>query len=123
MCNAEEEGGPRNGVMTALDDFIAEHRRAVRKLVLPIYFGLAIVVEEDRLAAQPELDQALDRLESSEGRYELLEVAEATRLRAMIFQHTDHFRRNARADRAVPATWPSSRTRCSTATTSRTSSG
>jgi cephalosporin hydroxylase len=101
MCNAAEEGGPRNGVMTALEDFLAEHDRPVRRLVIPIYFGLAIVVEEDRLAERPELDRALQGLESSEGRYQLLEVAEATRLRAMVFQHTDHFRRNARADRAV----------------------
>jgi cephalosporin hydroxylase len=101
MCNAEEEGGPRNGVMTGLEDFLAEHPRSVRTVVLPIYFGLAIVVEDDRLAECPELSQALDRLESSEGRYELLQVAEATRLRAMVFQHTDHFRRDARADRAV----------------------
>jgi cephalosporin hydroxylase len=101
MWNAEEEGGPRNGVMTALEDFLAEHPRPVRRLVLPIYFGLAIVVEEDRLASRPDLERALERLENSEGRTELLEVAEATRLRAMIFQHTDHFRRECRADRAV----------------------
>ena len=101
MCNAEEEGGPRNGVMTALEDFIGEHPRPLRTLVIPIYFGLAIVTEEERLAARPELERALDRLESSEGRYELLDVAEATRLRAMVFQHTDHFRRESRADRAV----------------------
>jgi cephalosporin hydroxylase len=101
MWNAEEEGGPRNGVMTALEDFIAGHPRPLRKLVIPIYFGLAIVAEEDRLAARPDLERALARLESSEGRYELLEVAEATRLRAMVFQHTDHFRRESRADRAV----------------------
>jgi cephalosporin hydroxylase len=101
MCNAEEEGGPRNGVMTGLEDFLAEHPRPVRKLVLPIYFGLAIVVEEDRIGAHPEIDKALDRLESAEGRYELLEVAEELRLKAMIFQHNDYFRRNARADRAV----------------------
>jgi cephalosporin hydroxylase len=101
MCNAEHEGGPRNGVMTALEDFLEEYGRPVRKLVLPIYFGLAIVVEQDRLAAQPEIDKALDRLESAEGRYELLDVAEATRLRAMIFQHNNFFSRNARSDRAV----------------------
>ena len=29
--------------MTALEDFIAEHPRPLRKLVIPIYFGLAIV--------------------------------------------------------------------------------
>ena len=55
MCNALEEGGPRNGVMTAVDDFIAEHDRPLRVVVLPIYFGLAIVVEEERLVEQPEL--------------------------------------------------------------------
>jgi cephalosporin hydroxylase len=101
MCNAEEEGGARNGVMTGLEDFLAGHPRPVRKLVLPIYFGLAIVIEEDRIAAQPEIDKALDRLESSEGRYELLRLAEELRLKAMIFQHNDYFRTNKRSDRAV----------------------
>jgi cephalosporin hydroxylase len=101
MCNAEEEGGPRNGVMTGLEDFLAGHPSPVRKLVLPIYFGLAIVVEEDRIAVQPEIDKALDRLESSEGRYELLQLAEELRLKAMIFQHNDYFRSNKRSDRAV----------------------
>src|SRR4029078_11929786 len=33
--NAALEGGPRNGVMTALDDFVAEYDRPLRVLVLP----------------------------------------------------------------------------------------
>ena len=45
MCNAIEEGGPRNGVMTAVDDFVAQHPEPLHVLVIPIYFGLAIVVE------------------------------------------------------------------------------
>jgi cephalosporin hydroxylase len=101
MWNAKEEGGPRNGVMTALEDFLAEHDQTVRTVVLPIYFGLAVVVEEGWFADRPELAAALDRLESAEGRGELLEVAETTRLRAMVFQHTDKFRRDQRIDRAV----------------------
>src|SRR5262249_53979657 len=40
-CNAVHEGGPRNGVMTALDDFVTEHDRSVRVVVLPVYHGLA----------------------------------------------------------------------------------
>ena len=68
MYNALEEGGPRNGVMTGVDDFVAEHDKPLRVVVLPIYFGLAIVVEEERLARQPELAAELDRLESAEGR-------------------------------------------------------
>jgi cephalosporin hydroxylase len=87
MFNATHEGGPRNGVMTALDDFVAAYDRPLRVLVLPIYFGLAIVAEEDRLAANPELAAVLDHLESAEGREELLEVAESQRLTTLRFQH------------------------------------
>ncbi len=72
MCNAEHEGGPRNGVMTGLDDFLAEHDAPYRLVTIPIYFGLAIVVEEERLERQPELAAVLDHLESAEGRLALL---------------------------------------------------
>ena len=99
MHNALVEGGPRNGVMTALEDFIAEHPEPLRLLVVPIYFGLAIVVEEERLAADPELAEVLDQLEGAEGRGALLEIAEQTRLRAMLYQHTDHYTRNAQIAR------------------------
>ncbi|MBK5289953.1 MAG: class I SAM-dependent methyltransferase [Acidimicrobiia bacterium] len=100
MCNALEEGGPRNGVMTGLDDFVAEYDRPLRVVVLPIYFGLAIVVEESRLSEQPELAAALDHLESAEGRGRLLEVAEQVRLRAMMFQHNVYFQENQQLARA-----------------------
>ena len=63
--NALVEGGPRNGVMTALDDFIAEYDRPLRRLVLPVYFGLAIVVEEDApRRASPSSRALLDSFES-----------------------------------------------------------
>ncbi len=101
MNNAELEGGPRNGVMTALDDFEAEYDRPLRRVVLPIYFGLAFVVEEARLERQPGLAAALEQLESSEGRGELLEVSERVRLRAMIFQHNVHYQRDEHVERAT----------------------
>ncbi len=101
MHNAEIEGGPRNGVMTGLDDFIAEYDKPVRRVHLPIYFGLAIVVEEERLAREPQLAAALDRLESDEGRFDLLQVAEEVRLRAMIFQHNVFFQRSEQVERAT----------------------
>ncbi|MGH9025873.1 MAG: CmcI family methyltransferase [Acidimicrobiia bacterium] len=84
--NAVAEGGAHNGVMTALDDFIAEYGRPLRRLVLPIYFGLAIVADEDRLASQPELARILDWLESTEGKDKLLELAESVRIRGMVHQ-------------------------------------
>jgi cephalosporin hydroxylase len=101
MNNARREGGPRNGVMTGLEDFLAEHANPVRVVVVPIYFGLAIVVEEQRLTAEPALAAALDRLESAAGRHDLLEVAEEVHLRAMIFQHNVFFKRAEQLERAV----------------------
>jgi hypothetical protein len=64
LHNALREGGPRNGVMTALDDFVAEHDEPLRRLVIPIYFGLAIVVEERMLDEHPALRDRLDAIES-----------------------------------------------------------
>ena len=99
MFNAEVEGGPRNGVMTAIDDWMAEHDRPLRLLVLPIYFGLAIVVEEERLQQQPEIAAALERLESREGKHDLLELGEDLRLRAMVMQHNMHYPKLATIER------------------------
>ena len=99
MFNAEVEGGPRNGVMTAIDDWMAEHDRPLRLLVLPIYFGLAIVVEEERLQQQPEVAAALERLESREGKHDLLLLGEDLRLRAMVMQHNMHYPKLATIER------------------------
>lgn len=98
MNNALEEGGPENGVMTALDDFIDEHDRPLRRIVIPIYFGLAIVVEEDRLARQPALAEAIEQLESPESLRRLLELGEQLRIKAMVFQHNVYFDSQKRLD-------------------------
>jgi hypothetical protein len=84
LHNAELSGGRRNGVMTALDDFIEAYDRPVRRLVLPFYFGLAIVVEEERLASAPDLAAVLDHLGTAEGRQELLELSERIRIDAAV---------------------------------------
>ncbi|NLD76560.1 MAG: hypothetical protein GX643_07815, partial [Acidimicrobiales bacterium] len=89
--NATHEGGPRNGVMSGLEDWMAEHPEPLRMVVLPIYFGLAIVVEESRLANQPELAAVLDEIEGVEGRNRLLELGEELRLQAMVFQHNAYY--------------------------------
>jgi cephalosporin hydroxylase len=101
MFNAETEGGPRNGVMTALDDFLAEYERPVRKLLIPTYFGLAIVADSEWLERRPQLADVFDRLESRDGLQDLLDIAEEMRLRAMIFQHNVYYDRQERLDRAT----------------------
>jgi cephalosporin hydroxylase len=99
--NAVTEGGARNGVMTALDDFVAEYDQPVRRLVLPVYFGLAIVVEESRLEREPELRALLDSFESEAGKDILLDIAESTRLQAILFQHNDFYGRRHLLTRAA----------------------
>src|SRR4029079_17982605 len=86
LHNALREGGPRNGVMTALDDFLAEHDAPLRRIVLPIYFGLAIVVEERMLDDHPALRAQLDAVESQAGKEALLELSEKIRIDATVFE-------------------------------------
>ena len=87
MANATSEGGERNGVMTAVDDFVAAHPKPIRVVVLPVYFGLAILVEEDVLAHSAKLRWHFDRLESENGKDQLMKLAERAHLKAMIYQH------------------------------------
>ena len=70
-------------------------------LVLPIYFGLAIVVEEARLDRTPELKAVLDRLESAPGRYDLLRLSEQLRLKAMAYQHATFYQSDEKLDRSA----------------------
>jgi hypothetical protein len=87
LANAQLEGGPRNGVMTAIEDFIGACDGPLRLVVLPIFFGLAIVVAEERLAIQPALAATLDRLEGPEGKDMLLRLSEDIRIDGLLLDH------------------------------------
>jgi len=43
---AAREGGPRNGVLTAIEDFITAHQR-LRLAVVPAFFGLGVVWDSE----------------------------------------------------------------------------
>jgi len=49
FANAKHEGGPRNGVLTAVEDFIDETQRELELFILPGDEGLGIVVDRKRL--------------------------------------------------------------------------
>jgi cephalosporin hydroxylase len=85
LHNAEREGGPRNGVLTAIEDFVAEHPEPLRLVVLPVYYGLALVAEERRLAENPELAAAFERFEGVEGQRLLVALGERIRLDEAVF--------------------------------------
>ena len=67
----------------------------------PIYFGLAIVVEEDALAAQPELAAAArpPRV-GTEGRLDLLELSERIRLEAAAYEQAVWYSTTGRLEQA-----------------------
>jgi hypothetical protein len=101
LANATFEGGERNGVMTAVDDFLAAHPKPVRVLFLPVYFGLAILAEEEVLAHSAKLRWHFDRLEGEHGKDQLMKLAERARLKAMIHQHAAQQRADQRHARLV----------------------
>jgi hypothetical protein len=56
--SAAHEGGPRNGVLTAVEDFVAE-REDLRLVVVPAFFGLGVAWERSANGAS-ELAEILD---------------------------------------------------------------
>ena len=120
LDNAVHDGGPRNGVMTALEDFVREYERPVRTVIVPIHFGLAIVVDEQRLEDCPRLVSVLDELESAEGRYRQLESPSPSHLTTCSSSTTCTSPASGGSKHRRAAISTSSRVRCSTSTTSRT---
>jgi hypothetical protein len=81
---AAREGGPRNGVLTAVEDFVAS-RDGLRLAVVPAFFGLGVAWERDApWAAEVEREVA------PYDRHPVLERLEANRvlhLAASTYQH------------------------------------
>jgi hypothetical protein len=52
LANALHEGGPLNGVMTAIEDYIASSKLDIQLYVLPYFNGLGFLVPEQRMTAE-----------------------------------------------------------------------
>jgi hypothetical protein len=79
LCNAEHEGGPRNGVMTAIEDFVAGAPEPLTVTVLPVLYGLGVVMPAARLDGNPALGAWLARWNTVDGWAELARLAEEYR--------------------------------------------
>ncbi len=79
--SAAREGGPRNGVLTAVEDFVAAHD-ALRLVVVPAFFGFGVVWHRDAAWA-PEVARILDPWD----RNPLLERLEANRVHQLAQAH------------------------------------
>jgi hypothetical protein len=82
LANTEREGGPRNGVMTAVEDFIAGSSRDWRLVVVEGLSGLAVLTPPERLT--PSVQKALDRFDSCEFLLEHIRVLERARIDAQL---------------------------------------
>jgi hypothetical protein len=87
---AAREGGPQNGVLTAVEDFV-EGREDVRLAVVPVFFGLGVVWRRDAPWAD-----ALSALLEPWDRNPLLDRLEANRVLHLAVAHF-HFIEGAQA--------------------------
>ena len=96
--SAAREGGPRNGVLTAVEDFVAD-REGIRLVVVPVFFGFGVAWH----AASPGADE-LARILEPWDRNPLLERLEENRLHhlatgyARTVEGWDRDRRDARRE-------------------------
>lgn len=98
MNNGIQEGGDRNGVMTAIEDYLGESPHQWKVLHLPMYFGVTILIPEARLQARPQLREYADWLEKQLHGSDLIALAERLRLAETIQAQALHEElRSARA--------------------------
>jgi hypothetical protein len=100
---AAQEGGPRNGVLTAIEDFLAD-RAELRLGIVPAFFGLALLYPREAAYASE-----LTRLLEPWDRNPLLERLERNRVLHLASSHvqlsmaTDAQQRLARAEAMLRA--------------------
>jgi len=88
LYKAEHEGGTRNGVLTALEDFLLETDIALRLEVVPVDFGLGFLASEALQDSRPALRSLLDCLHTPEFAERLVAHAEERRIEDLIgLQH------------------------------------
>jgi Methyltransferase domain len=96
---AEREGGPRNGVLTAVEDFVSE-RDGLRLAIVPAFFGLGVVWRADAPWAEAVAD-----IIGPWDRNPLLERLEANRVLHLASSHFQMVRAatfKRRVDRQEP---------------------
>lgn len=82
FAHAVQEGGPRNGVRTAIEDFLAGREKEFQVIWLPLLFGLAVIVPRARLGGNDALGEVLGSLDLSRQLRNLCKIAELERIDA-----------------------------------------
>ena len=87
LCHAEQEGGPHNGVLTAIEDFISESPGSLHLVHLPILFGLSVLIPQATVSRTPSLKRFMEDLELNPSWRALVEIAEAERCHGAAAMH------------------------------------
>lgn len=80
MCNAVEEHALQNGVLTAIEDFLAESTLQLRFVNVPGIHGLGIIASEDLLTQYPEFSAFLHALQAAPALKAHMEAMEKERV-------------------------------------------
>ena len=79
LCNAVKEGGARNGVLTAVEDYMADSALDFHFVNLPLFYGLGILVTQARLQSSDRLQGAFATIALDPGAENLLRLNEHLR--------------------------------------------
>ena len=82
--NAVAAGGPRNGVRTAIDDFLSEVDAPLSSTSVVGFFGLAILHDERQVDARPELGHLISQLDTADSLMERCRQIERSRVQLLI---------------------------------------
>lgn len=86
FANAQEEGGPRNGVLTAAEDFMKKTELPLKLLTLPIHNGVSVIFTE----GSPADTFMQDYVGINPFFIRLLETVEVARLNSIISKLKEH---------------------------------
>ena len=82
LANALHEGGPRNGVLTGIEDFVAESGVRAKLHVLPFINGLGILVPEAR--STPKLEAVIASFFQAESLLQTVKDLEGAHMRSLV---------------------------------------
>lgn len=84
LANARHEGGPRNGVLTAVEDFMVSSDLELTLVVVPAFNGLGVLYRSDLGIDQPDAVGFIESLRDATGYRILLDREESERMAHMI---------------------------------------
>jgi hypothetical protein len=90
LYKAGHEGGPRNGVLTAVEDFLRESPLTLRLELVEADFGLGLLASEKLQERRPELRSLLDSLHTTDFSGRLVRYAEARRIEDLVGQQREN---------------------------------